>query len=111
MKRFAIALLLLLAGTAAFALDTTKRGNRIGILRTAAHHEEQQDEAMASAIRRYLREELSKGGYDAFDAQIAYDDLNRNATVNADYYIEIAASDAGAGSYGGIGVGGPNVAV
>src|SRR5581483_8309031 len=107
MKRASLLLAVLLAAGSALALDTTHRGNRVGILLTPARYEGA-DERMASAIRKYLREELQKGG---FDAKATYDDLNRNADSAADYYVEIAASDASSGSQGGVGLGAGAVAV
>jgi hypothetical protein len=111
MKRIAVPLLvILLASGSALALDTSHRGNRIGILQPALRYQSH-DAAMSSSIRKYLRDELRKGGFDAFDANATYDDLDRNGANAADYYIDIASSDAQSGSYGGIGVGGDNVAV
>ncbi len=102
--------LVLLASVSALGLDTTHRGNRVGILLTPARYEGT-DERMASAIRKYLREELQKSGFDAFDTKTTYDDLSRNVDSAADYYVEIAASDAAADSHGGVGVGAGAVAV
>jgi len=110
MKRLTLSLLVLLTASAAFALDTTHRGNRVGILLTPARYEGA-DDRMSSAIRKYLRDELQKSGFDAFEAKATYDDLNRNMDSAADYYVEIAASDAAADSHGGVGVGAGAVAV
>jgi hypothetical protein len=112
MKRLPILLLLLLTTTAAFALDTTKRGNRIGVLVTPARYESGGAEsALSASIGKYLREELQKSGFDAFQTNVTYDELSRNATVNADYYVEVTASDSTGGSPAGIGVGNSNVGV
>ena len=111
MKRVAISLLLLLVATAAFAIDTTTpRGTSIGILQSPERYPTG-DEAMASAIRKHLREELHKGGFDSFDAGVSIDDLSRGDSSNADYYVEIASSDTNSGAVGGVGVGGGAVAV
>ncbi|HEV7767280.1 MAG TPA: hypothetical protein VGQ76_19920 [Thermoanaerobaculia bacterium] len=92
MKRLPIALCLLLVATSAFAFDTTRRGERIAVLR-GSHDAEI---AMANALRRELRER----GFDAFDVE--YDD---RATI-ADYVVEIAEARPSTEDYGGIGVSG-----
>lgn len=111
MKRLGIALLLLLIATSALAFDTTKRGNRIGVLVTPARYGSGPESMMAASIGKYLREELQKGGFDAFLTNVTYDQLSRNATANADYYIEVTSSDASSGSPGGVGVGSGPVSV
>src|SRR5205814_1510330 len=98
-------LLLLLAASSTFALDTTKRGNRVGVLITPARYASGAESAMAASIGKYLREELQKAGFDAFLTNVTYDDLSRNATTAADYYVEVASSDSSAGSKGGVDIG------
>ncbi len=110
MKRLPILLLLVLAATSAFALDTVTRGKRIGVLLTRERYEGAES-AMSASIARYLREELVKSGFDAFDTKVTYDELSRNATTAADYYVEIAASDSTGGVPGGIGIGNRTVGV
>jgi hypothetical protein len=111
MKRAALALLLLAAATSALAFDTTKRGNRVGVLVARARYVSGPESAMAASIGKYLREELQKSGFDAFDANVTYDELARNATTSADYYVEVSSSDSSSHSPAGIGVGGNSVAV
>jgi hypothetical protein len=111
MKRLSISLLLLLVAGSALAFDTTKRGTRIGVLTAPGRYEAGAETALSASIGKYLREELQKSGFDAFQTNVTYDELSRNATVNADYYIEVTSSDSTAGSPGGIGVGTSNVGV
>src|ERR1044072_684803 len=105
MKRLSLLLLIVLVSASAFALDTNKRGNRVGVLVTPDRYEHGAEAAMAASIGKYLREELQKAGFDAFLTNVTYDELSRNAPVAADYYVQVAASDSNAGSPGGIGVG------
>jgi hypothetical protein len=105
MKRLAVTLLLLLAATSALALDTTRRGNRIGVLVTRDRYAQGPESAMAASIGKYLRDELQKGGFDAFLTNVTYDELSRNTTTAADYYIEVASSESSSGAQGGVGVG------
>src|SRR5213075_865214 len=111
MKRLALSLLIVLTAASAFALDTTKRGNRIGVLVTRDRYERGAEAAMSASIGKYLREELQKAGFDAFLTDVTYDDLTRNVTVAADYYVEVASSDTSGGTPGGVGVGGGPIAV
>jgi hypothetical protein len=111
MKRLSISLLLVLVAGSALAFDTTKRGTRIGVLTAPGRYEAGAETALSASIGKYLREELQKSGFDAFQTNVTYDELSRNATVNADYYIEVTSSDSTAGSPGGIGVGTSNVGV
>lgn len=111
MKRLAFSLLIVLTAASAFALDTTKRGNRIGVLVTRDRYERGAEAAMSASIGKYLRDELQKAGFDAFLTDVTYDDLTRNVTTAADYYVEVASSDTSGGTPGGVGVGSGAVAV
>lgn len=111
MKRLALSLLIVLTAASAFALDTAKRGNRIGVLVTRDRYEKGAEAAMAASIGKYLCEELQKAGFDAFLTNVTYDDLSRNVTTAADYYVEVASSDTSGGAPGGVGVGSGPVAV
>ncbi|HJW94737.1 MAG TPA: hypothetical protein VJ901_14055 [Thermoanaerobaculia bacterium] len=112
MKRLAVALLIVLSAASAFALDTTKRGNRIGVLVTRDRYTDRGAEAaMAASIGKYLREELQKAGFDAFLTDVTYDELARNTTSAADYYVEVASSETSGGSPGGVGVGNRDLGV
>jgi hypothetical protein len=111
MKRLALSFLIVLTAASAFALDTTKRGNRIGVLVTRDRYEHGAEAAMSASIGKYLREELQKAGFDAFLTDVTYDDLTRNVTVAADYYVEVTSSDTSGGTPGGVGVGSGPIAV
>jgi hypothetical protein len=111
MKRALLTLLLLLVATSTFALDTTKRGNRIGVLVTRDRYAQGPESAMAAAIGKYLRDELQKAGFEAVLTNITYDELNRNAAEAYDYYVEVASSETSGGAPAGIGVGTASVAV
>ena len=111
MKRAVLALLLVAAATSAFAFDSAKRGNRIGVLITSERYAQGPERAMAASIGKYLRDELQKGGFDAFLMNVTYDQLSRNATEVADFYVEVASSDASSGEAGGVGVGAGPVGV
>src|ERR1043166_581521 len=104
MKRAALALVLVLLPAAVFALDTTKRGDRIGVLRRPAHWTNDSEGYVSESVLRYLRAELKQKGIEAFDMQRTLDELIDNGGPAADWYVEIAASDADADAYGGIGV-------
>lgn len=80
----------------ALAFDTTPRhGDRIGILG---------DGHAASLVRTYLRRELTKHGFDAFDVRGTVDNLHRSDAPDADFYVELIG-DGHSSPYGGIGIG------
>jgi hypothetical protein len=99
MKRAAASLFLLLAATAAHAIDTSHRGDRIGVLA-----------AGDPMLCDFLRQELSGAGFQAFDAKHTYEELQREGLNDADYYVEIVTGDS-AHPLGGMTVGGDNAAV
>lgn len=103
MKRLAPILGLLLFATTAFAFDTTKKVERIAMLRG----EGDAQIAMANALRRELRER----GFDVFDAEQTYDEALEDRGGIADYYVEIVYADPRVEDYGGIGIGGRNADV
>jgi hypothetical protein len=98
MKRLFVALCLTLLATSALAFDSTRRGERIAVLRGT--HDAQI--AMANALRRELRAR----GIDAFDAERTYDEVLDERTSIADYYVEIAEARPTTEDYGGVGVAG-----
>lgn len=106
MKRAAFALALVLVSTATFALDTTKRGDRIGVLRSPARWADGSEGFVCDTLLRFLREELNHDGIEAFDMERTLDQLAEDGGPAADWYVEIASSDADADAYGGIGVAG-----
>ena len=98
MKRLLATLCLLLTATAAFAFDSTRRTERIAVLR--GPHEVQT--AMADALRRELRER----GFDAFDAERTYEEVMDDGSIVADYFVEFASAEPATYDHGGIGVAG-----
>jgi tetratricopeptide (TPR) repeat protein len=58
----------------------------------------------ASLVRNYLRRELEKRGFDAFDVPGTVADLQDRGGPEADYYVELVG-DGDSEPYGGIGIG------
>ncbi len=96
---FGLTLCLMLAATTAFAFDSAKRGDRIGVLRGAGEG--------GSAMERSLLAELRKRGFDAFDVGLTYEQfLDQEAVPIADYIVELNAGPTHTADYGGVGVAG-----
>jgi hypothetical protein len=94
---YGLALCLMLAATTAFAFDSTKGGDRIGILRGASDH--------GSTMERSLLDELRNRGFDAFDVGLTYEELlDQEAVPVADYIVEINAGPTQTADYGGVDV-------
>lgn len=94
---YGLTLCLLLAATTAFAFDSTKNGDRIGILRGAREGE--------SAVERSLLRELRQRGFDAFAVGLTYEELlDQEAVPIADYIVELNAGPAQTADYGGVDV-------
>jgi len=97
MKRSLIVLCLVFAATTAFAFDTTKSSNRIGILRGESEG--------GSAMERSLLSELRSRGFDVFDIGLTYEELlDQEAVPIADYIVEINGAQARTADYGGVDV-------
>ena len=97
MKRSLLALCLILAATTAFAFDSTKGADRIGILRGASEG--------GSTMERSLLAELRNRGFDAFDVGLTYEELlDQEAVPIADYIVEINAGQPQTADYGGVDV-------
>lgn len=97
MKRTLLALSLMLAATTAFAFDSTKSGDRVGVLRGASEG--------GSTMERSLLAELRKNGFDAFDVGLTYEQLlDQEAVPIADYIVEINAGHTQTADYGGVDV-------
>lgn len=112
MKRALLACLLLGMAVPVMAFKTTlRRGDRIAVLRPQISDEYRGEERIARTISLYLQRELRHRGMDAFDAGITWDDLLREGKTDADYYVEVVASDAASSPVGGVGVGNRNVSV
>jgi hypothetical protein len=94
---YGLALCLMLAATTAFAFDSTKSAERIGILRGAGDG--------GSAVERSLLSELRQRGFDAFDVGLTYEELmDREAVPIADYIVELNAGPTQTADYGGVDV-------
>lgn len=102
MRRLSLFLAFLLIGASAQAL-TTRRAPTMALLDLSPHFEMQVD--AFGAMRDSLRTELQRHGFDAYKTAERYEDLGRDQTGNADYYLEIVGSERDAHSSGGGGVG------
>jgi hypothetical protein len=99
MKRALGTLCLLLVATTAFAFDSSKPVERIGVLRGMSDAEE----TMARALLRELRGR----GIEAFDVERTFEELlDEEAVPIARYIVEIRSGEPRTSDYSGIGVGG-----
>ena len=99
MKRLIVFTCLILAATSAFAFDTTKSAQRIGVLRSG--HD------VDPTMMRTLVDELRGRGFDAFDAGLTYDELmDEEAVPIADFVVEIRGGEPLATGHGGVGIDG-----
>ena len=99
MKRLIVFASLMLLAASASAFDSTKSAQRIGVLRSG--HD------IDPTMMRALVGELRGRGYDAFDAELTYDELlDEEAVPIADYVVEIRGGEPIAGEFGGVGVAG-----
>lgn len=105
MKRALLVLVLCVVSTSAFALQP-KRGDRIGVLAMRERYVSGPEAAVAERIATRLTSELQQRGFDASYVNRNYDELDRNAAGNADWYVEIVSSDSHASPLGGVGIGG-----
>lgn len=105
MKRMAVALLLLTMPAAAFAFDTTRRAVRVGVL----HAPDAYDQRVSALVNRLLREELRKRGFDAFDADMTFDEAMQSDTSTADIYVEVVGGEVDSDNQGGVALGGRTV--
>ena len=104
MKRLIVFLSLMLLATSAFAFDSTKSAQRIGVLRSG--HD------IDPTMMRALVSELRGRGFDAFDAGLTYEELlDEEAVPIADYVVEIRGGEPLATGHGGIGVDGRHAGV
>jgi len=109
MKRRLAVFLFSLVTLPAFALSDSyepifHKGDRIGVLRMPARYTQGTDGIVAGHLRRYLQEELRGAGFDGYDAQVTYDDLQRQGEKNADYYIEVVNADELSSQEGAAGI-------
>lgn len=97
MKRPLLVLCLMLAATTAFAFDSTKGAERIGVLRG--------ERDVESPVERSLIGELQKRGFDAFDVGLTYEQLlDEEAVPIADYIVVIDGGQTQTADYGGVDV-------
>lgn len=104
MKRLSLAVVLLLAATSAFAFDQTKSADTIGVLRSGHDADTTMTRALISSLR--------SRGFDAFDAEMTYDELlDREAVAIADYVVEIRGGQPLTTDHGGVGIDGRHASV
>ncbi|MFL6248255.1 MAG: hypothetical protein ACJ74H_19685 [Thermoanaerobaculia bacterium] len=104
MKRLIAFTSLMLLATSAFAFDSTKSAQRIGVLRSG--HD------IDPTMMRALVSELRGRGFDAFDAGLTYDELlDEEAVPIADYVIEIRGGEPIMTDHGGVGIDGRHAGV
>jgi hypothetical protein len=95
---------LIFVATSAFAFDSTKSAQRIGVLRSG--HD------IDPTMMRALVSELRGRGFDAFDAGLTYEELmDEEAVPIADYIVEIVGGEPLATGHGGVGVDGRHAGV
>jgi hypothetical protein len=101
MKRLPVALCmalcLLMLPAAAHAFDTERGAARIGLLRGF-------DDTQQYVIDQ-LRHELRTRGFDAFDAELDYDDVTAEDHSHlADYFVEVVGGQPDVTEHGGVGI-------
>jgi hypothetical protein len=109
MKRLLAALFVIFIPAAAFAFDTTRRADRIGVLLSAADFDHESETVVEREVRRALLEELRERGFDAFDSGRTFDEAARDGELAADYLVEIVGGDPQSDEYGGLGIGGRHI--
>jgi len=110
MKRLVLGLLVLVS-TPLFAINTSvlRRGDRIGVLRMPEVFDVATERTVASTIERDLPRVLRERGFDAFDAQATYEDVQRGSGLGAAFYVEVVGARAADREAVGVGVGAENV--
>jgi hypothetical protein len=97
MKRLLVAICLLLLPAAAHAFDTERGAARVGLLRGV-------DDTQQYVVNT-LRNELRGRGFDAFDAEMDYDDaVAEDHSHLADYFVEVIGGQGEVSDYGGVGI-------
>lgn len=107
-------MLLLMVPAAAFAFDTSRRSAqseiRIGILRPEVQYDRGRESSIQELVLRSLCSELRERGFDAYDAEMTYDEAEHGG-VDADYLVEVIGGEAYSDDFGGIGIGNRNADV
>jgi hypothetical protein len=97
MKRLLVAFCMLMLPAAAHAFDTERGAARIGLLRGS-------DDTQQYVLDR-LRNELRTRGFDAFDAELAYDDVAAEDHSHlADFFVEVVGGQGEISEHGGVGI-------
>lgn len=111
-------MLVLLVPAAAFAFDTSRRPAqseiRIAILRPDVAYDHGRESSIQALVLRSLRSELRERGFDAYDAEMTYDEAEQargEGNVDADYLVEVLGGEAYSDDFGGIGIGNRNADV
>lgn len=111
MNRLAAAAALLLVPIAAQAFDARKPETiRIAVMKSVAVSGERYGTPVRS-IPGHLRDELRRAGFDAFTIDATLGELEGRADRDADFYIEVEATDRYSDTYGGIDVYGRHAGV
>jgi hypothetical protein len=110
-KRLLIALAALLVAGVALAFDPRPTAEaagapRIGVLRPADTYTWDREVTMQRTVVDVLGEELRKRGFDAYEVDQTFTELERDADRDADFYVEIVGAGGESFDYGGVGVGG-----
>lgn len=101
----ACVVLVALAATPLLGFDATPVKPRIGIVRAPATYRFERGEYVQNAVRKALRDELRRHGYDAFTAEATLAQMAAHEDRTADLLIEIVGQ-SDVEDYGGVGVGG-----
>ena len=102
MRRLSVFLLASLVATSGFAIRTSERRLRIAILEPSTQVAGS-SRHIIGLIREKVERQLSEQGFDAFRTRDRYEDVRRDVPSGADYYLEIAGSEAGSRTAGGVG--------
>lgn len=96
-------LLLLLIALPAFGLTKPiARGDRIAVLRISDEFAHDVERNVAATLQKELRRELQARGFEAFDAEMTFEEARGEAPA-ADYYVEIVSGRTADREAGGIG--------
>lgn len=108
MKRLLIALAALLVAGTALAFDPRPAdvALRIGVLRPADTYTWHREVTMQRTVVDVLGDELRKRGFDAYEVDLTFTQLEQDPDRDADFYVEIVGAGGESFDYGGLGVGG-----